>query len=103
LRENHQISVSLGHSCYLLVQYEDAMEVLEAGINRLPHQPMHYVYLTVVLIELERDAETQAMGAKFQALTLGLTLPRLEERWPYPPGREMERFLQGLRKAGLPG
>jgi adenylate cyclase len=94
--------VHLGHSAYLQRRYDDAIATLTEGISRAPGHPVCHMFLAVVYAELGKiDA------ARAEVATLAKVVPRwrlsvLAERVPYRYKSDLDRLLDGLRKAGMP-
>lgn len=91
----------LGRAYLLAGRYEDAVLPLRTCIERVPDRSNCPLYLAAVLGQLGRIEEAR------EALAIGQTfLPEPSLRGvrdlDFLPGPELERFVDGLRKAGLP-
>jgi adenylate cyclase len=61
-----------------------------------------YRVMAPALVELGRMDEARAAAARLVELAPGMTISRLRERWPMRDRQALNRFLDGLRAAGLP-
>jgi len=61
-----------------------------------------YRVMAPALVELGRLDEARAACARLMELAPGITVSRLRERWPMRDRQALDRFLDGLRAAGLP-
>jgi len=90
-----------GHSLYKLKRRDDAIAAIKQSISRGPNFPVQYLYLAILYVEQNQQelaAETVKIALKFNPLFRLSLIPSL-----MPHGdAEMDRFLQGLRTAGLP-
>ncbi len=86
-----------------LGQHEEAVGWLRRSIEVNRNNPMSHFALASALAALDRLGEAQAAGPAGLALNPQFTIARLqatEPNWGNDPGRE--RFIDGLRKAGVP-
>ena len=96
------LTCHLGHSYFLLRRYDDAVEMIRNTIDRVPTFVVAHVFLAVIYSETERMQETAAEIETVLKLVPGYTLPLVDERFPHRLPEAQDRFLGGLRKAGLP-
>lgn len=85
-----------------LADYTDAADWARKSV-RMHHDnlPAHLV-LAASLAQLDRKSEAKAAVEALLVLDSGLTLTSLKNRFPIAGYRNLERFLDGLAKAGLP-
>jgi hypothetical protein len=57
--------------------------------------------LAVVYAELGREKEARAEVGEILRISPGASLERWRERAPYKNKAELDRYISGLRKAGL--
>ncbi|NKB52994.1 MAG: tetratricopeptide repeat protein [Rhizobiaceae bacterium] len=90
-----------GHALYKLDRSDEAIAAISQSINRGPNFPVPYLYLAV--LHVEQGQQEKAEAAVKSALQHN-PLWRLESVARVIPHRsaEKDRFLDGLRKAGLP-
>lgn len=92
-----------GMAKIFLGQHEEAVGWLRRSIEANRNNPMSHFALASALAALDRLGEAQAAGQAGLALNPQFTIARLlatEPNWENDPGRE--RFIEGLRKAGVP-
>ncbi len=81
-------------------RYEEAIAPLKEAIRRMPNfGPAHW-NLTVVYSELGREAEARAEAAEILRISPNFSVEVLRQMAPLDPA-VLERYLDGLRKAGL--
>jgi adenylate cyclase len=96
------LAFPLGHSYFLLRRYDDAVAMIRNTIDRVPSFVVAHVFLAVVYSEVDRMLEAAAEIETVLKLVPGYTLPLADERFPHRLAEAQNRFLEGLRKAGLP-
>ncbi len=92
---------TLGMAYRLTGQYEEAIAVLKRAISRNPQFPPSYVHLAVIYSELGREEEARAEVAEVLRLNPQFSLEGVRQGMPYKDPAVLERYLDGLRKAGL--
>jgi adenylate cyclase len=95
------LTCHLGHSYFLLRRYDDAVAMIRNTIDRVPSFVVAHVFLAVVYSEIDRMQEAAAEIETVLKLVPGYTLPLVDERFPHRSAEAQDRFLEGLRKAGL--
>ena len=78
------------------------MDAFRTAISRNPNFVASHAYLAALLSEQGREEEARAAGAKALELSPRASVEGLRERLPYRNPADLERFLAGVRKAGLP-
>ena len=96
------IGTHLGHSSYLLGHLEAAAATLEEAVVRASELPVPRMLLAVIYAELGRQDDASSQVERLQNIAPSLTLAIVQERWPYRSEAVLNRFVEGLRKAGLP-
>ena len=91
----------LAHSYFLLRRYDEAIAALQDALRRNPDFSPARRVLAVAYAELGREKEARAEVAEILRISPGASLDRWRERWPQRPQAELERFIAGLRKAGM--
>lgn len=95
------LAFHLAHSYFLLRRYDEAVAALQDALRRnLDFLPARRV-LAVVYAELGREKEARAEVAEILRISPEASLERWRERMPYKNQADLERFIAGLRKAGL--
>lgn len=92
----------MGHSYYLLRRYDDAETMIRSAIDRTPAFPVAHLFLAVVYSEIESLQEAAVEIENVLKLIPGYTLAVVNQMFPYRSAEAKNRFLEGLRKAGLP-
>ncbi len=92
----------LGHSYYLLRRHDEAIHIIRGAIERVPSFPVAHMILAIVYSELDRDDDAAAEVETVRRLVPDYTLENVSRIYPYRTQEARERFIGGLRKAGLP-
>ena len=92
----------LGHAHYLVGQYEEAIAVLKRSFTRNPDQLPSHLDLAVIYCELGRKEEARAEVAEVLRISPRASLEGQRERMLFKDQAVLERYLENLRKAGLP-
>ena len=92
----------LGHIYYAMEKYEEAIAALKRCITRNPDLLEPHRHLAVIHSELGREEEARAEVAELLRISPRASLEDQRERMPFKDQAVLERYLEGLRKAGLP-
>ncbi len=92
----------LGHAQYLVGQYEEAIAVLKRSFTRNPDQLPSHLDLAVIYCELGRKEEARSEVAEVLRISPRASLEGQRERMLFKDQAVLERYLENLRKAGLP-
>ncbi|HEX6142383.1 MAG TPA: adenylate/guanylate cyclase domain-containing protein [Geminicoccaceae bacterium] len=90
---------NLGIARYNARQYEDAVAALAAFHN---HTPQSRLFLAASHAQLGEKADAEAQVAEARLLAPDYTVARAIETEPYQDRADLEHYVDGLRKAGLP-
>ncbi len=91
-----------GLSHLLLRQYDQALTRFNRVIERSPKITSPYVYLACAYVELDRIDDAREFIKTVLEISPQYTLKEVARIWPYRIDEVRNRFLDGLRKAGLP-
>ncbi|MEC4688772.1 MAG: tetratricopeptide repeat protein [Nitrospirota bacterium] len=92
----------LGRAYLLTGQYDEAIEALKQRLRRNPESGEAHVLLAAAYGKLGRENEAQAALAEFLKPRPYYTLRHYAQGEFYKNTEDLERVLDGLRKAGLP-
>ncbi len=93
----------LGIAAFVVGRDKEAAEWARKTVKANPKLPGGYRTLAASYGNLGRLAEADTAREKLQELLPNLTIAQLRERLPYfRKPEDLERYLDGLRKAGLP-
>ena len=92
----------LGFCYYAMGQYEEAIAALKRSLARNPDHFSPHRALAVIFSELGRKEEARAEVAEMLRISPGASLEGERERIVFKDQAVLERYLEGLRKAGLP-
>ncbi len=92
----------LGFADFAAERYEDAAEWARKAVQENPKLPQGHILLAASCGQLGRIDEARAALAERLRASPGLTVDAVRSRLPWKHHADMERFLDGLRKAGLP-
>jgi len=98
---NHHLW-SLGLSYAYTGQYEKAITWCEKAVRQEPNNLLARIMMTVVYSLSGRDEEARAEAAEVLRIQPKYTLKGTEKRLTYKKKEDREKFLDALRKAGLP-
>jgi len=100
--------VVLGHAQFSMEQFEEAATSFERALKRNPEYYWVWFYLAAAYGHLGRKQEATAAIEEYKKVgpyVAGLSIKRISN-WPmstrYKDPADKDRFLEGLRKAGLP-
>jgi adenylate cyclase len=93
---------NLGRAYYAMGQYEEAIAALKGSLTRDPDFLSPHLVLAVIFSELGRKEEAQAEVAEILRISPRASLEDQRERMPVKDQAILGRYLEGLRKAGLP-
>ena len=91
----------LGGSYRLMRRYEEAITALKRALTINANNFGARQTLALVYSELGREEEARAEAAEVLRLNLSFSLEGMRQRLPFKDPAEVERYLAGLRKAGL--
>ena len=94
--------IYLGHAYYAMGKYEEAIAAMKRSLTRNPDFVFPHRTLAVIFSELGRKEEAQAQIAELLRIGPRASIEDLRERWPFKDQAVSERYLEALRKAGLP-
>ncbi len=94
--------IYLGRLYYAMGQYEDAIAAMKRSITRDPDFLYPRLVLAVIYSELGRIKEAQAEVAEALRFSPRVSIEGQRERMPFKDPAALERYLNALRKAGLP-
>ena len=92
----------LGNAHRLLRQYDEAVPALEAWRDRLPNSAHPYTMLAYTYAEMGRLEDARAAAKKLLERNPKFSLEQQAKQTPYKDAKELERTIEGLRKAGVP-
>jgi len=91
----------LGKALFTLEQYEEAAENLEYATERNPEFPGAHLVLAATYGQLGKIREAEWEAGEALTLLPSLTLAGERTRATYQNAADLERYIDGLRKAGL--
>jgi adenylate cyclase len=92
----------IGEAHYCARQYEQAIAPLQAAINRFPNYITPRRHLAAAFAQLGRLDEARTEIATIRRLDPSLSLSLYRNRLSFEKSEDLEHYLDGLRKAGLP-
>ena len=85
----------------MLGRYEDAVAILKRRLIRNPETDITRVLLAAAYGHLDRLEESRAEWAEALRVNPDFSLEHRKQILPYKDPADLERILEGLRKAGL--
>ena len=92
----------IGEAYYGARQYEQALAPLRTAISRYPAFITPRRHLAATYAQMGRLGEARAEITKIRELNSSISLTLYRERLIYDNSDDLEHYLDGLRKAGLP-
>jgi adenylate cyclase len=93
---------NVGHSYMLMERYDEAIEAFESVVAVNPEFPVAHLTLAAAYAQAGRIEDAEWEAEEIRTLLPGFTIEQDRPRHPYLNPADMERYLQGLRLAGLP-
>ena len=94
--------IYLGRAYYAMGQYEDAIAAMKRCITRDPDLMVPHLVLGAIYGELGRKEEAQAQVAEVLRISPRVSVEGQRWRMPFKDQAVLDRYFDGLRKAGLP-
>jgi adenylate cyclase len=91
-----------GQAHYLMGQYEAAIKEFERVVERNPAAYGGRLWLAAAYAQVGRIGDAEWEAQEILALFPGFTLARVRQREPYKDPAHLDRYVENLRKAGLP-
>ena len=92
----------LGHSYFLLHQYDEALARFNRAIERAPKFTPAYLFLAWAYVELDRLDDAKKTVKTALEVTPQFTVKGGAKIFPYRADEDLNRLLDSLRKAGVP-
>jgi adenylate cyclase len=92
----------LGYTYFGLGRYEEAIAAYKEALNRAPNDILAHVALTTAYSWANRLEEARAQAAEVLRINPEFSVKQREKTLPYKNHADLERYLDGLRKSGLP-
>ena len=92
----------MGHAYYVLECYDDAIRSLRECAARMPNSQFPHVGLAASYAQLKQLTEAKVEAKEVLRINPGFTIEKFKGLAVYKASTDLERRLDGLRKAGLP-
>ncbi len=92
----------LGQAHFLMQRHEEAIRLFEDVIKRSPHFPLGHLALATAYAQVGRIEDAEWEIQELLNLLPDYTVVREQARAVYKNEADLERWMSGLRKAGLP-
>jgi TolB-like protein len=99
---NLQFAAIRGVALFAAADYEAAADQARRGIRKLPLAPGSYRVLATSLGQLGRREDARPVVDRLLELQPGITVAWARENIPVPPSDFLDRYVEGLRLAGIP-
>ncbi len=93
--------LELGLAYRTVGRYEEALAPLKKVLTLNPNFVPAHINLAACYVELGREEEARAEAAEVLRLNPHFSLEVARQSWPYKDPAALERYLDGMRKAGL--
>jgi TolB-like protein/Tfp pilus assembly protein PilF len=93
---------SLGMSYWGMGQYEEAIPWGEKAIRQEPNSLLARVWMAVIYVSSGRGEEARAEAAEVLRINPKFSVKKYEKRASFKKKADNERYIDALRKAGLP-
>jgi len=92
----------LGYTYFGVGRYEEAIAAYKEALNRAPNDILAHVALTAAYSWANRLEEARAQATEVLKINPEFSVKQREKTLPYKNQADLQRWLDGLRKAGLP-
>jgi len=92
----------LGYTYFGVGRYEEAIAAYKEALNRAPNDILAHIALTTAYSWANRLEEARAQATEVLRINPEFSVKQREKTLPYKNKADLERYLDGLRKAGLP-
>jgi adenylate cyclase len=92
----------MGFANYMLKRYGDAVHWCREQISRQPIAHWPYVELACAYAQLGQLEEARAAAAEVLRINSGFTIESAKRILVYKDPKDLEHYIDGMRKAGLP-
>jgi adenylate cyclase len=93
---------NLGHAHFLMGRYEEAISAFEKVLESNPHFPGAHLLLAAAYGQLGRVEDAEWEAAEVLTLLPQFSIADEQQTAQYKEPTDLERYIEGLRKAGLP-
>ena len=91
-----------GHAMFLLGRYKEAAAAFETALKRNPHFIRTRLILAATYAHLGRTEDAKWEVQEILTLAPAMSLDQERARGAYKNSAHLERYIEGLRKAGMP-
>jgi adenylate cyclase len=98
----HFAPLIAGEACYLMKQYRDARRWLREATRRAPDHQYGHAFLAATYAQLGQSADARMEAAQVLQLNPNYTIGKQKEVSILKRQEDVDHFVDGLRKAGLP-
>jgi tetratricopeptide (TPR) repeat protein len=91
----------LGQAYFILGRYQEAIMALEQGLETNPSSERMRVWLAAAYARSGREEDAKWEAEQVLAQNPDFSLQRIRKAFPFKDPADMERFLDGLRRAGI--
>ena len=92
----------LGQAHFLLRQYEEAGDVFQRAIESNPTSQRSHVWLAATYAQSDNIGDAEWEVVEILTLDPDFSIQRIRDNVPLKDPTDIEHFIGGLRKAGLP-
>jgi adenylate cyclase len=93
---------NMGFANYMLKRYRDAVHWCNEHISRQPIAQWSHVNLACAYAQLGQLEEARAAAAEVLRINPGFTIESAKRIDPYKDPKDLEHYVDGMRKVGLP-
>ena len=93
----------LGQAYFVLRRYGEAIAAFEEGLESNPSAERLHVWLAAALAQSGDLDEARWEADQVLSLNPDFSLQRMQDTFPFQDPNEVEHFIEGLRKTGMPG
>ena len=91
-----------GQALYILGRYDEAVDALENAIASNPGAERVHVWLASAYAQAGAIEDAQWEADQIMTMDPDFSMQRIEKIFPFKDPADRKRFIEGLRKAGLP-
>lgn len=91
----------LGQAYFTLKRYDEAITALKKGVTSNPSAERLHVWLAAAFAQAGKLDDAQWEAEQVKVLNPQFSISAIEKSYPFKDAADRQRFLDGLRKAGL--
>jgi len=97
----HNYPFHMGQAYFVLKRYDEAIQALEKGLESRPRSERIHIWLAAAYAQAGKIDDAKWEAEQILQMDPEFSYARIQEVFPFKEPADLQRFLDGLRKAGL--